>query len=122
MARRRSAEVDPAGISPLFQEEMSEVQAISPTVRRTVPAELTPSVLLGAAEAAGVLGWEPMFVPTPVQTMAPTPVRLPIYQHPTDQEGGEGVGIGAGRHQPEAVGPKGGRGDDVHARVALPLQ
>ena len=48
----RSAEVEPAGILPLFQEEVSEVQTISPTVRRTVPAELTPSVLLAAAEAA----------------------------------------------------------------------
>ena len=48
----RSAEVEPAGILPLFQEEVSEVQTISPTVRRTVPAELTPSNLLAAAEGA----------------------------------------------------------------------
>ena len=80
----RSAEVEPAGILPLFQEEVSEVQAISPTVRRTVPAEITPSVLLAAADAAYSAGSQTYrgLEPTPVQTMPPTPVRLPMFQHP----------------------------------------
>ena len=80
----RSAEVEPAGILPVFQEEVSEVQAISPTVRRTVPAEITPSVLLAAADAAYSAGSQTYrgLEPTPVQTMPPTPVRLPMFQHP----------------------------------------
>ena len=83
----RSAEVEPEGILPTFAEEVSEVQTISPTVRRTVPAELTPSNLLAAAEGAWsspggkyrgsvMPTWHP-------SAMAPTPVRLPMFQHPT---------------------------------------
>ena len=67
----RSAEVEPAGILPLFQDEVSEVQAISPTMRRTVPAEMTPSLLLAAAEGAYSAGSQTYrgLSPTPVQTV-----------------------------------------------------
>ena len=89
----RSAEVEPAGILPVFQEEVSEVQAISPTVRRTVPAEITPSNLLAAAEGAYSAGSQTYrgLEPTPVQTMPPTPVRLPMFQHPVGKGWGSEV-------------------------------
>ena len=79
----RSGEVKPAGILPLFQEEVSEVQAISPTVRRTMPAEMTPSLLLAAVEGAYSAESQTYrgLSPTPVTTMAPTPVHLPMFQH-----------------------------------------
>ena len=79
--------MEPAGILPLFQEEVSEVHTISPTVRRTVPAELTPSVLLAAAETAyspASQTYRGSCLPTwNPNEMVPTPVRLPMFQHPT---------------------------------------
>ena len=96
---------------PLFQEEIRAVPggfewkdvALSPTVQHAAPAELTPSDILAAAEGAYSAGsqtyrgeclptWNP-------NAMAPTPVRLPMYQHPIGREGG----IGAGRDKQKAA-------------------
>ena len=87
---------------PLFQKKIRAVadggfewrcMPLSPTVQQAGPAGLTPSRLLSAVEVAyspASQAYRGLSAPTwhPVMTMAPMPVRLPMYQH----SHGEGFG------------------------------
>ena len=87
---------------PLFQEKIRaradgtgfefQGMALSPTVQQAGPAGVTPSRLLSAAEgaySAGSQTYRGSVMPTwHPNAMVPTPVRLPMFQHPH----GEGFG------------------------------
>ena len=98
--------VAPRG-DPLFQDKICAAAdgtgfefrgiALSPTVQQAGPAGVTPSNLLAAAEgaySAGSQTYRGSVMPTwHPNAMVPTPVRLPVFQHPIGKGyGSEPVG------------------------------